>query len=95
MKITTSLKNVIFLWDKVSADIKKEFDSATVYIKNFLNIKIKSHAYEVTDFHVKKILKVDSNNTCLAVIWLDSALNKDVNYYLQVFFKTVNTLTKK
>ena len=29
---------------------------------------------------------MDSNHTCLAVISLDSALKKDENYYLKVFF---------
>ena len=62
------------IWDKFSADIKKEFDSKSVDNKNFLKTKIKSH---VTDFYDKKIPKVDSNHTCLAVIILDSALKKD------------------
>ena len=30
---------------------------------------------------IKKIPKVDSNHACLAVISLDSALNKDENNY--------------
>ena len=30
------------IWDKVSADIKKEFDSKPVYKKNYLKTKIKS-----------------------------------------------------
>ena len=38
-------------------------------------------------FMIKKIPKVDSNHTCLAVIKLDSALRKDENYYPEVFFK--------
>ena len=42
--------------DKVSSDIKKEFDSETVYDKNYLKIKIKSHGDEVTDFYDKKFL---------------------------------------
>ena len=29
------------IWDKVSADIKTEFDSEPVYNKNFLKTKIK------------------------------------------------------
>ena len=62
------------IWDKFSADIKKEFDSKSVDNKNFLKTKIKSH---VTNFYDKKIRKVDSNHTCLAVIILDSALKKD------------------
>ena len=44
------------IWDKVTADIKKEFDSEPVYHKNYLKTKIKSHGNEVTDFYDKKIL---------------------------------------
>ena len=65
--------------DKVSADIKKEFDSEPVYNKNFLKTKIKSYGDEVTDFYDKEIPKMNSNYTCLAVISLDSALKKDEN----------------
>ena len=75
------------IWDKVSADIKQKFDSEPVYNKIFLKIKIKSHGDEVSDFYDKKIPKVDSNHTCLEVISLDSTLNKDGNYYPQVFLK--------
>ena len=42
------------IWDKVSADIRKEFDSEPVYNKNYLKTKIKSHGDEVTDFYDKK-----------------------------------------
>ena len=35
-----------------------------------------------------------SNDTCLAVISLDSALKKDANYYPQVFLKSINVLIK-
>ena len=38
------------IWDKVSTDMKKEFDRQTVYNKEFLKTKIKSHGHEVTDF---------------------------------------------
>ena len=31
------------IWDKDSADIKKEFDSKPVYNKNYLKTKIKYH----------------------------------------------------
>ena len=31
------------IWDKVSADIKKEIDSEPVYNKNFLKTKIESY----------------------------------------------------
>ena len=33
------------------------------------------------DFDAKEISQQDSNDTCLAVIILDSALKKDKNYY--------------
>ena len=62
---------------KVSADIKKKFDSELVYNKNYLKTKIKSHGDEVTDFYDKKFPQLDSNHTCLAVISLDSAFKKD------------------
>ena len=65
------------IWNKVSADKKKEFDSETK-IKSQFETKIRSHGDEVTDFYDKKVPKVDSNHTCLAVI----ALKKDKNYYL-------------
>ena len=64
------------IWDKVSADIKKGFDSEPVYNEEYLKIKIKSYDDEVTDFYDKEIPKVDSNHTCLAVISLDFVLKK-------------------
>ena len=45
------------IWDKVSADIKKAFDSESFYNKNFLKTKIKCNGDEVTDFHYKKLLR--------------------------------------
>ena len=75
------------IWDRVSADIKEEFDSEPVYNKVFLKTKIKSYDDEATDFYDKKIPNVDSNHTCLAVINLDSALKKDENYYPRVFLR--------
>ena len=41
------------IWDKVSADIKKEFDSEPVYYKIFLKTKIKSDGDKFTDFYDK------------------------------------------
>ena len=46
-------------------------------------------------FYDKKIPKVNSNHSCLAVINLDSALKKDENYYLQVFLKEYQYIEKK
>ena len=81
--------------DKVSANIKKEFDSEPVYNKNVLETKIKSDGDEVTYFYDKKYPKVDSNHTYLAVISLDSAPKKDENYYRQVFLKECKYIQKK
>ena len=44
------------IWDKVSADIKRKFDGKSVYNKNYLKSKIKSHDNEVTEFYDKKFL---------------------------------------
>ena len=60
-----------------------------------MKTKIKSHGDEVTDFYDKNIPKVDSSNTCLALISLDSALKKDGNYYPQVFLKECKYTEKK
>ena len=83
------------IWNKVSADIKEEFDNELVYNKEFLITKIKSHGDEVTDFYDKKIPKADSSYTCLAVISLDSALKKYDNYYPQVLLKECKYTEKK
>ena len=80
-------KNIILLgFDFIVSADKKKFDSETVY-KEFLKSKMKSHGDEVTDFYDKKIPKVDSNHTGLAVISLESAIRKDETYYLQVFLR--------
>ena len=82
-------------WDTVSANIRKEFDSEPVCNKNYLKIKIKSYGNEVTNFYDKKISKLDSNHTCLALISLDSAHKKGDNYYPQVLLKQCKYSEKK
>ena len=61
--------------------------------------KKKSQVDEATDFHDKEMPKAGPNHTCLAVIIVGSAVNKDENCYLQVFLKVfsivLNTLQKK
>ena len=78
-----------------SANTKKGFDSKPVYNKKNLKIKIKPHGDEVTDFYDKKIPKLDFNHTCLAVSSLDSAIEKDDNYYSQMFLKDCKYIEKK
>ena len=50
---------------------------------------------EAKDFHDEEIPKVDSYHTCSAVISLDSALNKDGNYYLERLLKQCKYIRKK
>ena len=75
------------IWDKVSPDVKKEFDSGPVYNKKFLKTKIKFHDDKVTDLYGKEVSKMDSNHTCFAVISLDYAPKNNENYYPQEFLK--------
>ena len=46
------------IWDKVSSDIKKQFDTEPVYNKYSLKIKIKSYLHKTTNFYDKEIPKV-------------------------------------
>ena len=82
------------IWDKVSADIKKDFDSKPVYNKNYLKAIIKSHGDEVNRFLRRKIPKLDSNHACWTVITLDYTLKEDDSYYPQVFLKECKYLEK-
>ena len=81
--------------DKVSANIKKEFDRKPVYKKEFLKTKINYDRDGVTNFYDKKIPKKDSNHTSLAVIIIDCALKKDEKYYQQVYLKECEYIEKK
>ena len=79
IKYDDLLEKYVTVWDKVSADRKKEFDCDLFYHKNFLKTKVKSPGNEVTDFYYKKFPNVASNHTGLAVISWHSALKKDDN----------------
>ena len=68
------LKKYNNIWDKVSADIKKEFDSEPVYNKKFLKTKMKSYGDESTGFHDKEIPKAGFDHISLAVITINSLL---------------------
>ena len=96
LQMVTYQKNTVE--DKVSAEIKKEFDSEPVYDKNYLKTKIKCRGNDVTDFYDKKIPELDSNHTCSAVTTLDFAITKDENYYPPLppsVFKRVQPYGKK
>ena len=53
------LKNYNIIWDKISANIKKEFDTKPIYNTTFLKTKIKSYGDEPTDFRDKEMPKAD------------------------------------
>ena len=93
LKMMIYEKNTI--WDKVSSDIKKEFDSETVYYKKVLKTKIKSYGDEATGFHDEEMPKVGSNNTCLAVINVYSAIKKHKKHYRQDFLKECKCIEKE
>ena len=42
------------IWNKVNADVKKEFNRKPVYHKNILKTKIRSYGVETTNFYYKK-----------------------------------------
>ena len=77
------------IWDKISADIKKEFGSKTACNNFFFG-----NQNEASDFHDKKIPETGSNHTSLAVIMIDSALknkNKKKKTIIRTkFFKKYN-----
>ena len=60
-----------------------------------MKTKTKFYGDEVTDFYDKKISEMDSNHICLAAMSLDSTLNKDGKYDLQVFLKDCKYIKEK
>ena len=88
-------KSIIRFGTNHNTDIKKEFDSEPVYNKNLLKTNIKSYGDEVIAFHDKESPKLGSRHTCSVVNSLDSALQKDRNYYPQVFLKECKHIEKE
>ena len=82
------LEKYITIQNKVSADIVDKLVVNLSILKNFLKTKINSLGDQVTYFYHKKIPKVESNHTCLAVIRLDSALKK-IRVIIHKIFKRV------
>lgn len=79
------LKRYNNTWSKLRTDIKKEFDRELVYITKVLKTRRKTYGNETADFDSKEIPKMGSNQNCLGVIRLDSALKKDKNYHPQKY----------
>ena len=69
-------KKHIEIWNKVSNNIEKEFDSELIYNNKYLKTEIKSYGDEATDFYDNEMPKVACSYTCLAVITIDFVLKK-------------------
>ena len=82
-------------WNKASNSIKKEFDNESIYIKSFLQTKIKSYSDDIANFRDKEMLKVDPNHICLVVILNNFVLTKDESYYKEVFLRKCKYNEKK
>ena len=74
---------IIILFE-INTDIKKEFDSKSVYNKKNMKLKESLMSIKLQIFRTKKL---DCSHTYLEVISFDSDLKTDENYYLQVFLK--------
>ena len=84
------------IWEKVSDNINKEFDSEPVYNEKYLKTKIKSYKGKINiNFYNKKIPKECSHCNCLSVILINSISETGKNYYPQVFLEECNMLSKK
>ena len=86
------LEKYNILWDKVTSDVKREFDSELLYKKSLLKTKIKSYGYKAADFQDKKMPKIGSNHTYLAVINSDSTHKESI--ICDCFQNLENTLKK-
>ena len=88
MKDDELLEKYYEIWEKVRNNIKKEFDSESVYNEKYLRARIKSYKGKInTNFHNNKIPKEGSQYICLPEILIDSVYRKDKNHYPQVFIE--------
>ena len=81
--------------EKSQQQHEKEFNSKPIYNKKLLKTKKKSYDDQAIDFHYKEIPKVGPNYSCLAVILIDFVLEKDKNYYPQIFLKECKYIKKE
>ena len=74
--------------EKVSKNIKKEFDTKPVYEGKYLKIEIKPYNKKISiKFHNNQIPKEDSQCICQSVILIDSVYRTGNNYYPKVFLE--------
>ena len=79
------------VWNKIESLFKKEFNSEPVYNDKYIKTKISlnAHFYDNNNNNSNnnnnEMPKETERYTCLFVILLDSIINVDEKYYLQVF----------
>lgn len=83
------------MWNKVSDSIEKEIDGELMYNKTFLKAKIKTYDDQTTDFSDKEMSKGGSGHISLAVITINSVLEKDDKYYPRAFWKECKYVEKE
>ena len=88
------IKEIKLYLEKSQQQYEKEFNSRPICNKKLLKTKTKSYDDEAIDFHYKEIPKVGPIQSCLAVILIDFVLEKDENYYPQIFLKECKYIKK-
>ena len=80
------LEKHIEIWEKVSSNIKKIFDSEPAYSKIYLTTKIESYKRKIgTNSHNDQILKECSECIGLSVIFINSVLGTCKTIILKCF----------
>ena len=84
------------IWKKVEKLMRIDFESKPTYgyDDKYIKTKIKTYA-DITNFHSKKIPKEKVPCKCLSVIMLDSVIESDEKYYLQIFLEDCKYIQEK
>ena len=84
------------IWDKISSNIQKGFDSETLCNKKYLKSKRRSYERKIsTSFHDDRIPKKSFYWICLSVILINFVFKIGKNYYLLVFLEECKYIVKE
>ena len=84
------------IWEKVKNNLKKEFDTESVYNEKYLKAKIKSYNGKIsTNFYNNRIPREDSQFICLSVILIDPVFRTGKNYYPDAFLEECKCVVKE
>ena len=86
------------IWKKVEKLMRLDFESKPFYGDDdkYIKTKIKTYADSIiTNFHNKKMPKEKVPCKCLSVIMLDSVIESDEKYYLQIFLEDCKYIQEK